>query len=106
MMKATVKITDPMGVHVRHCGAIAQFAAQHDATVFLKHAGKRADARQPAAVLGLAIPNGGVVEVEAEGTAAETALAAVCAALPGNRLEEISESPLEWALRKTGLSGE
>lgn len=91
MPTASIKITDHYGVQLHHAATLAQFLAQHDAKVVLLHAGKRADAGRAPDVYHLGLRAGDVVEIRADGPAAEAAIQAVRNAIPCVPLEEVTE---------------
>ncbi|MDQ6694753.1 MAG: HPr family phosphocarrier protein [Chloroflexota bacterium] len=77
MAKATITITDPVGIHARPAALVVQTAGRYQSTVRIEHGSKQADARSIIGLLGLGVRQGSPVTVVAEGADAEQALAAV-----------------------------
>lgn len=83
MHRATVHITDPVGLHARPAAVLVQTVGKFKSRIQLLHGEKQADARSIIQVLGLGVRQGNPVTVVAEGVDEEAALAAVLSVLSG-----------------------
>lgn len=83
-----VVVRTPRGLHLRPWGQFAELALKFDAQVMVCKDGTQADGRSPMQLLTLAAVEGAELQVEAEGPAAENAVAALCEFID-NLYEEI-----------------
>lgn len=92
-LSKTVRITDPLGFHMRPKASFARAASGFQSTVRLSWAGQSADGKSMLDLMLLAAPQGSEMVVEVSGPDAPAALDALVAVLlhPG---EEVEEDPL------------
>lgn len=79
MIKQDMEIINKLGLHARASAKLTQTAGQFSADVFITKAGKRVNAKSIMGVMMLAAGKGTRIELEANGTDEEAALAAVVA---------------------------
>lgn len=79
MIKQDTEIINKLGLHARASAKLTQTAGQFSADVFITKAGKRVNAKSIMGVMMLAAGKGTRIELEANGTDEEAALAAVVA---------------------------
>jgi len=78
MRSFTYTITDPLGVHARPAGLVAEAAKEYSDTVIaVEKSGNAARANQLMRMMGLGIRQGDVVTVSAEGVREDAAIAAM-----------------------------
>lgn len=75
MVKQTVTITNPTGLHARPAAEFTKLAAVLDCEVFLEKEGKRVNAKSILGILTLAIGQGNVLDIICEGEGEEEGLA-------------------------------
>lgn len=81
VIEERVKLILPHGIHARPAARLGECARQFEAEVHLLHGDKRGDARSTVALLALGTRLGDEVTVQARGSDAEAALAAIVALL-------------------------
>jgi len=79
VIKQDTEIINKLGLHARASAKLTQTAGQFSADVFITKAGKRVNAKSIMGVMMLAAGKGTRIELEANGTDEEAALAAVVA---------------------------
>jgi phosphotransferase system HPr (HPr) family protein len=75
--RAVVKVQHPDGLHLRPLTLLARTAQSFSATVMLQKRGQTADAKRPLDLMTLAAACGEELTVEATGTDADAAVAAL-----------------------------
>ena len=70
-------VTDPIGMHARPAGKLAEAARAYQCEITVCAGGKRASARSPIALMNLGAGKGTVLSVRAEGKDAEAAIRAL-----------------------------
>jgi phosphoenolpyruvate-protein phosphotransferase len=88
-----VEVVLAHGIHARPAARIVEAARKHASIAFLVHGEKRASAASPVAMLGLGIGHGATITIEASGTDAEAAVAAIAAVLRDASPEEEAAKP-------------
>ncbi|HZW73711.1 MAG TPA: HPr family phosphocarrier protein [Caldimonas sp.] len=78
MAKATVKISNKLGLHARASAKLSKLAGSFRSEVSLSRNGRRVNAKSIMGVMMLAAGLGAEVEVETEGDDADAAMAALC----------------------------
>lgn len=73
VLRRTLTLLNPLGLHARPAALLSRVAGQHDATVLVQGA----DAASLLSLMALALPGGAEVEITASGPAAQQALDAV-----------------------------
>jgi phosphocarrier protein len=79
MAKATVKISNKLGLHARASAKLSKLAGSFRSEVALSRNGRRVNAKSIMGVMMLAAGVGAEVEIETEGDDADAAMAALCA---------------------------
>lgn len=82
-----LKIINKLGLHARAATKLVTLANQYDAEVTIVHGSKRASAASVMGLLMLETCQGQTIEIEASGSDAEPAMAAI-SALIADRFEE------------------
>lgn len=77
VVRVTVRVLDPEGLHARPCAAIARAAAAFRSRVEVSHAGRTADARFVLQLLELSVLTSADVEIHAVGDDAAACAAAI-----------------------------
>jgi phosphocarrier protein HPr len=77
MAKATVKISNKLGLHARASAKLSKLAGSFRSDVSLSRNGRRVNAKSIMGVMMLAAGVGAEVEIETEGEDADAALAAL-----------------------------
>lgn len=75
MVKQTVTITNPTGLHARPAAEFTKVAAVLDCDVYLEKEGKKVNAKSILGLLTLAIGQGNVIDIICEGPGEEEGLA-------------------------------
>jgi len=78
-MKATVKISNKLGLHARASAKLSKLAGSFRCDVALSRAGRRVNAKSIMGVMMLAAGIGADVEIETDGEDEEAAMAALVA---------------------------
>ena len=78
MAKATIKISNKLGLHARASAKLSKLAGSFRSEVSLARNGRRVNAKSIMGVMMLAAGLGAEVEVETEGDDADAAMAALC----------------------------
>ena len=78
IISRTVVVRTPRGLHLRPWNQFAELAQKFDAQVVVSKGGTQADGRSTMQLLTLAAVEGAELQVEAQGPAAEEAVAALC----------------------------
>lgn len=79
MAKATVKISNKLGLHARASAKLSKLAGSFRSEVSLERNGRRVNAKSIMGVMMLAAGLGAEVEIETEGEDADAAMTALCA---------------------------
>jgi phosphocarrier protein len=79
MIKATVTISNRLGLHARASAKLTKLAASFKSDVFLSRGGRRVNAKSIMGVMMLAAGVGADVEIEADGGDEHEAVAAISA---------------------------
>ena len=77
MPRAEVEIVNKLGLHARASAKLTQVASSYRCEVWLSRNGRRVNAKSIMGVMMLAAGKGSTVKIEAEGTDADAALAAL-----------------------------
>ena len=77
MAKATIKISNKLGLHARASAKLSKLAGSFRSDVSLSRNGRRVNAKSIMGVMMLAAGLGAEVEIETEGEDAEAAMAAL-----------------------------
>lgn len=77
MVLRTLEIRNSQGLHVRPASELARLAMKFQAAIRLTASGETVDARSVMGLMTLGLPQGSVVEVTAEGSDENEALAAI-----------------------------
>ena len=77
MQKREIKIVNKLGLHARASAKLTQLASKYTAAVWLTRNGRRVNAKSIMGVMMLAAGQGSTVTIEAQGTDAQAALAAL-----------------------------
>jgi phosphocarrier protein len=77
MAKATIKISNKLGLHARASAKLSKLAGSFRSDVWLSRNGRRVNAKSIMGVMMLAAGLGAEVEIETEGEDAEAAMAAL-----------------------------
>lgn len=85
MVTKKVKIQLANGLEARPVAMLVQVASQHDSTIYIQAAGKRVNAKSIMGMMTLGLANGECVEVIAEGTDEEAAVASIESFLGGEQ---------------------
>lgn len=85
MQLRNVTVGDPQGLHAQMAHRLSQIAGGFSASIWIRHAGRRASLADPIQILGLGAPAGAEITVIADGLDESDALATVCS--------EISATP-------------
>ncbi len=75
VVRRTVTVRNAQGIHARPADLLAKTASQFDATIWIEREGERIDAKSILSLLTLAAVEGTRLEICAEGTDAEEAVA-------------------------------
>ncbi len=86
MLKITLKIIDPAGLHARPASIVASTASKFDSKITLSSGGKSADLKSIMNVMALGVKQGAEVEISAEGPDAEEAIKMIGEAMKENKL--------------------
>ena len=70
-------IENKFGLHLRASARLVRVANDYECSIAVKNAGRVASAKSILNLLALAVPNGGELEIEAEGKDADQALQAI-----------------------------
>jgi len=92
-LRRTVKVTDPMGFHMRPLTAFAQRAGQFQSTVTVAKEGQKVNGKSPLELMLLAAQQGTELELEVSGSDARSAIE-ILAMLLGAHPPEDADSPL------------
>jgi phosphocarrier protein len=84
MKEFSYVITDPEGIHARPAGLLVKEAGRFTCSIKLMKNGKTADAKRIFAVMGLAAKKGETLQVTADGSDEEEAIAAISDLLKKN----------------------
>ena len=84
----TVTIANRRGLHARAAGKLAKTAGQFVAEITVGRAGQTVSGKSILGLMMLAAATGNAVDIAARGPDAEAALAAVCALIEANFVEE------------------
>jgi len=79
MAKATIKISNKLGLHARASAKLSKLAGSFRSEVSLSRNGRRVNAKSIMGVMMLAAGLGAEVEIETEGDDADAAMTALCA---------------------------
>ena len=79
MTKATVRISNRLGLHARASAKLTKLAGSFKSDIFLARNGRRVNAKSIMGVMMLAAGIGSEVEIDAEGTDAQAAVDAIVA---------------------------
>ncbi|HUO44876.1 MAG TPA: HPr family phosphocarrier protein [Burkholderiales bacterium] len=79
MLQREAEIVNKLGLHARASAKLTQLASQFNSDIWLTRNGKRVNAKSIMGVMMLAAGKGATVMVEAEGTDADEAIAALLA---------------------------
>lgn len=85
MQQRTVTVNDPQGLHAQMAHQLTHTASGFSASIWVRHAGRRASLADPIQLLALAAPAGAEIIVIADGLDETEALDAICS--------EISATP-------------
>lgn len=85
MQQRTVTVNDPQGLHAQMAHQLTHTASGFAASIWVRHAGRRASLADPIQLLALAAPAGAEIIVIADGLDETEALDAICS--------EISATP-------------
>lgn len=85
MQQRTVTINDPQGLHAQMAHQLTHIAGGFAASIWIRHAGRRASLADPIQILALAAPAGAEITVMADGLDETDALDRICS--------EISATP-------------
>ncbi len=83
MVRKTITISNPTGLHLRPAGDLSNLASEYQSTITIHKGDKTADAKSLLALLGSCIKVGDEVEFICEGPDEEEALAAVLKLING-----------------------
>lgn len=83
MITKQVKIQLANGLEARPVAMLVQVASQHDSTVYIQSAGRKVNAKSIMGMMSLGLDNGETVEVIADGTDEEAAVASIESFLGG-----------------------
>jgi len=92
VLRSTLLVTDPAGVHARTAVAIAELARRHGATITLSKGGQQATATDVLQIMSLAVCEGETLEVEVSGNHATEVLETLAQFLAGKLDEETKPS--------------
>ncbi len=81
MVRGTVIVKNPTGLHLRPAGILCNEAVKYKSRIYFHHGEDEANAKSVLSVLGAGIKCGTQLEFECEGEDEEEALAAVIAAV-------------------------
>jgi len=87
MMKATVRISNKLGLHARASAKLSKLAGSYRSEIFLSRSGRRVNAKSIMGVMMLAAGIGAEIEIETQGEDEEAAMTALCA-LVGDKFGE------------------
>lgn len=76
-MTSTVLIENKCGLHLRAVAQLVRVANNYDCSIAVKNKGRTASAKSLLNLLALAVPQGGELEIEAEGKDADKAIDAI-----------------------------
>ena len=79
MIKATIRISNKLGLHARASAKLTKLASTFQSDVFMTRNGRRVNAKSIMGVMMLAAGMGSDVEIETEGTDEATAMKALTA---------------------------
>ena len=77
MIKATIRISNKLGLHARASAKLSKLAGSFKCEVFLSRQGRRVNAKSIMGVMMLAAGLGADVEIETDGVDEESAMAAL-----------------------------
>lgn len=100
VIEERVRLVLPHGIHARPAARLGECARQFEAEIHLLHGDKRGDARSTVALLALGTRLGDELVVQARGSDAEAALAAIVALL-GSDMGEDAPAPAPVAAAPT-----
>ncbi|ACV57287.1 HPr family phosphocarrier protein [Alicyclobacillus acidocaldarius] len=78
MAQREIELKNPSGLHARPASLFVAEANKFQSEIFLEAKGKRINAKSILGLLSLAIGQGTVIKIEAEGEDAEQAVTALC----------------------------
>ncbi|MBF8376501.1 HPr family phosphocarrier protein [Alicyclobacillus mali] len=78
MAQREIELKNPSGLHARPASLFVAEANKFQSEIFLEAKGKRINAKSILGLLSLAIGQGTVIKIEAEGDDAEQAVTALC----------------------------
>lgn len=81
MVRQTVTIKNPTGLHLRPAGVLCNVAVKYKSSVVFRYGDNEANAKSVLSVLGAGIKSGTQLEFVCEGEDEEAALAAIIAAV-------------------------
>ena len=79
MIKATIRISNKLGLHARASAKLSKLAGSFRSEIFLSRQGRRVNAKSIMGVMMLAAGIGSDVEIETDGVDEEQAMAALVA---------------------------
>jgi phosphocarrier protein len=88
MAEKTFTITGESGLHARPATVLVQTVGQFDSDVNLEYNGRTVNLKSIMGVMSLGVPSGGQVKITAEGSDADSAIAAVTEAMKKEGLGE------------------
>jgi phosphocarrier protein len=94
VLRRTVTVTDPLGLHMRPITVFAQRAMQFQSTVTVAKDDQRVNGKSPLELMLLAAEQGTELILEASGVDAEAALDALAPLLAAPAYEEPPDPPL------------
>ncbi|AUG58333.1 HPr family phosphocarrier protein [Acetivibrio saccincola] len=74
MVEKTVKIINPSGLHARPAALFVQTAGKYTSEIWIKHGGKKVNAKSIMGLMSLAISKGTSIVIGAEGEDEEIAI--------------------------------
>lgn len=88
MAELKVKVTSDSGIHARPATVLVQSASKFESSVELHYNGKAVNLKSIMGVMALGIPQGAAISITAEGTDADSAIAALKETLKKEGLAE------------------
>jgi phosphotransferase system HPr (HPr) family protein len=96
MVERTLTVIDPAGLHARPAARFVQIANRFTSRITIRQAEREADAKSLIALLGLTVRPGSVISIDAEGSDAIEAMAALLDELT----PFVSQAPASGAANK------
>ena len=84
MLNATVKVTNPVGLHARPATYFTQKANEFKSSISVEKDDRRVNAKSLLGILSLGITKGSSIVISAEGPDEEEAVNALCALIESN----------------------